>query len=211
VEFFRMGIPRTALVLLVAPTVLLLAWLTIVRPAAVQAANSNERLQRWSQFAIEEDCDPSSVLLSTDDVPDGLLLEREEDFWIFESSLRRTFRGTLPQRDPQSSTELGIQVVKLPSDEEAEEYMQGIRAVLDLLERSYVQWTGLVGEETIVVRESEEVAGEPARDRIDVHFQAGQFIGSVFWEDDAGWSSLDTILDLARTMETQVIACGSVS
>jgi hypothetical protein len=91
------------------------------------------------------------------------------------------------------------------------EHMQGIRAVLDLLERVYTQWNGLVGEETIVVHERKEATDGPTRELIDVHFLVGQFVGSVFWEDDAGWSKLDNVLELARKMEARMLACGSMA
>lgn len=114
---------RIALGLSVAPVVLMIASLAVVHHDAVRAADDDESLPQGSRLALNEVCDPASVLLSIDDVPDGLMLEREEEFWAFESSLRRTFRGTLPQRNRQSITELIIQVEVLPSEEAAVEHM----------------------------------------------------------------------------------------
>ncbi|MGD9891060.1 MAG: hypothetical protein AB7R89_09985 [Dehalococcoidia bacterium] len=203
---------RIALGFLVAPAVLMIALLAaVVHRDAMHAADYGARLPQWPQLALVENCEPASVLLSIDDVPDGFILERDQDFLTFESTLRQTFRGTLPQRDPQSNIELIVEVAVLPSAEEAGDHMQGIRDVLDLLEQRYTRWDGLIGEETLVIRTFEEVADGPARERIDVHFQVGRTIGSMFWEDDAGWSDLDDILQIARILEARMVACNFTS
>jgi hypothetical protein len=206
-----MGMLHVALGLLVAPIVLVIASLAVVHRDAMQATDYGARLSQWSQLALVEDCEPASVLLSIDDVPDGLIIERDQNFLTFETTLRQTFRGALSQRDPQSSTELIVEVAVLLSAGVAGNHMQGVRDVLDLLEQRYTRWDGLIGEETLVIRTFEEAADGPARERIDVHFHVGRAIGSMFWEDDAGWSDLDDILQIVRKLEARMVACDFTS
>lgn len=156
--------------------------------------------------------DPVELLLNDDVLPVGFVragVDVQPSLPFAGSrAIRRIYSRPDPDRELPADTELMIQVTVANSVTSAEQLFEGIRAVFDLLNITVVPVDVALSDKLLVGRKVSEQDDGRTTEEIFIDVRVGQLIGSVRWEDDAGYADLDTAIEIALLLEARLRELG---